>query len=564
LYGQNFTEGLRFRHFLIFGGVLGAISVILYLLISQFWLRRRRTVFLLAVFWSFFWFFGEMKGLASRAGYAVSERSLAICLAFLLIALGFMLRQTKMSRLVANVAALALCTLFIFNFAPQATAVYAGYSQGLENTRSSELPYEIKSDFYVDPNLPRPNIYWLHMDGMMGFSAVERYFGDPQTELKDELYQRGFVINEGAWLVAGYTQAAMPALFSPGFFDSYFGEQLAGTATMTRGDRQLFLISSLREDGVDLWNDVWPYPEVFKAFSDAGYANVSNQTGILDSRDVDMKVSGSNTVFGALEARAANQGFDVLNSDMMRNFKDLVVAASILSLEKASIDGWMDNWIEEKKWSGGTQQIPEFAETVNMYVTGESDKAGHMGTAVRAMRYAATAQAPHFWEYANYTAHNIKINGNKIGNVEYDEYIGQTFIYDENGNIYKEPLDDPSDPWLYYPQHIYAVKEMMAQVDTILAYDPEAVIVIQGDHGIHGIGPARTYYDSDFMFARGYSHEDQVYLNLQVMSAVRIPPQYGELTEPLDPLDIARYLVNHFIGGGNYEYLFYTEKEDLL
>jgi hypothetical protein len=92
-----------------------------------------------------------------------------------------------------------------------------------------------------------------------------------------------------------------------------------------------------------------------------------------------------------------------------------------------------------------------------------------------------------------------------------------------------------------------------------LAYDPGAVIVVQADHGIHGIGPGDAYFDSDFMFARGYSLEDQLNLNLQVMSAVRIPSQYGELTEPLDPLDISRYLVEHFIGGGNYEYLYYQE-----
>jgi hypothetical protein len=45
------------------------------------------------------------------------------------------------------------------------------------------------------------------------------------------------------------------------------------------------------------------------------------------------------------------------------------------------------------------------------------------------------------------------------------------------------------------------------------------------------------------------------------MSAVRIPPQYGKLSQPLDPLDIARYLVNNFVGKGNYDYLYYTEED---
>ena len=50
-------------------------------------------------------------------------------------------------------------------------------------------------------------------------------------------------------------------------------------------------------------------------------------------------------------------------------------------------------------------------------------------------------------------------------------------------------------------------------------------------------------------------------LNYSTVSAVRIPEKYGSLTEPLDPLDITRYLVNHFVGEGNYDYLHYYEEE---
>ena len=94
---------------------------------------------------------------------------------------------------------------------------------------------------------------------------------------------------------------------------------------------------------------------------------------------------------------------------------------------------------------------------------------------------------------------------------------------------------------------------MMAQVDTIIENDPGAVIVLQADHGIHWGDNAN--YPSDSMRKQGFNLEDQLNLNLQVLSAVRVPPQYGKLTQPLDPLDIARWLVNNFVGGGNYDYL---------
>ena len=57
LYSRNAAQGLLFSHFLIFGGVLAAISLVIYLPVSEFLLRRRRTVILLALFWAFFWFY---------------------------------------------------------------------------------------------------------------------------------------------------------------------------------------------------------------------------------------------------------------------------------------------------------------------------------------------------------------------------------------------------------------------------------------------------------------------------------------------------------------------------
>ncbi|MDR0221116.1 MAG: energy-coupling factor transporter transmembrane protein EcfT [Lachnospiraceae bacterium] len=551
LYGQNFTEGLLFRHFLIFGAVLAAASLGLYLLISIFLLRRRRTVVLLALFWAVFWFFGGVKSLLARNNSQFSDRRIAICFLFLLIAIAFVLYHTKMSRLVANVTAMVLCALFVFNFAPEAVAAYAGEKQRAENTKTDVLPFEIKRDFYIDPDLPHPNIYWLHMDGMVGFSAVERYFGDPQTELKNELHRRGFVINEDARLEASCTALALPCLLSPLFYDSYLGEKLAAVTHMVRQPRIEYMVATMQQDGFTLAN-VHSHHEIFKAFKDAGYIGTGSSKSVVRSVDVAMTVNGKNIVLDVQKAREENIAFE-----RIEDFKNLVVDASILSLAKPRIN----KYIETLKPTEDILPSPNYPETVSKYVTGSSDSDDNMAMVLRAMRYAVTVQEPHIIYFSNTKAHCDHIVGHKISGDAYGEYTGIAFIYDENGNIYKEPLDDPGSPDLYYPQHLYTVKEMMAQIDTILAYDPDAVIVVQSDHGIHGIGSGvgKSGYDSDFMYARGYSLEDQLNLNLQVISAVRIPPQYGELTEPLDPLDITRYLVNHFVGGGNYEYLYYEE-----
>jgi hypothetical protein len=82
----------------------------------------------------------------------------------------------------------------------------------------------------------------------------------------------------------------------------------------------------------------------------------------------------------------------------------------------------------------------------------------------------------------------------------------------------------------------------------VLEHNQEAVIVLQGDHGIH-MQPSHNH-----MANIGFHEEEILELFDSVISAVRIPPQYGGLDEPLDPLNITRLLVNRFVGE-NYEML---------
>jgi hypothetical protein len=175
------------------------------------------------------------------------------------------------------------------------------------------------------------------------------------------------------------------------------------------------------------------------------------------------------------------------------------------------------------------------------------------------MRYATSLETLHFFYFDNMIMH-ASLFDRTIGDVTYAEPVGWTFGLDEDGNFYDEPLEDPLDVRLYQPQHKYAIKQMMAQVDIILENDSDAVIVIQADHGIHCYGMPSIGFDFEEMEKRGYGLQDQLNLTFQVISAVRIPPQYGKLTAPLDPLDIARYLVNHYVGQ-NYDYLYYQEEE---
>jgi hypothetical protein len=132
-------------------------------------------------------------------------------------------------------------------------------------------------------------------------------------------------------------------------------------------------------------------------------------------------------------------------------------------------------------------------------------------------------------------------------------YIFQSFLahtpfdYNEDG----EKISDGNTDVMAYPaQHRYAGKVLLKTVDVILEADPNAVIVLQADHGLHG------NTEADFIKAFGEDVDASDLWN-QVFSAVRIPENYQNGDEHYalsNPLNISRYLVNSFVGT-NYSYL---------
>ena len=112
-----------------------------------------------------------------------------------------------------------ICLLFTFNFFP---AVFARIGEASE-VAVEQADFYIMRDFNIDPALPSPDIYWFHTDGMINFADMLFLFDDSQDEFRQQLTERGFVINEDARLVGHNTYFNVPALFSPAFYDSYLG-----------------------------------------------------------------------------------------------------------------------------------------------------------------------------------------------------------------------------------------------------------------------------------------------------------------------------------------------------
>jgi hypothetical protein len=117
-----------------------------------------------------------------------------------------------------------------------------------------------------------------------------------------------------------------------------------------------------------------------------------------------------------------------------------------------------------------------------------------------------------------------------------------SFILNEDGARVPRTEKDGFNPANYPPQHRYAAKVVLGYIDLILAHDPDAVIVVEADHGLHAEA------NRDTLLAAGGTEEDVRVMQNSVMSAVRIPDKWGGLDAPLDPLNISRVLVNRFVG----------------
>ncbi len=128
--------------------------------------------------------------------------------------LAYLARRFKarlQSKTIPAVALVMIGVMLLQNIA--VIAVFASRQQ------SKDMFY--KEDFNVEVELAaQPNIYWIHCDGMLGFDAMERFYGDAQADFTRELESRGFWLSrEAAFEAEHMTQAAIPVLMSPYYYD---------------------------------------------------------------------------------------------------------------------------------------------------------------------------------------------------------------------------------------------------------------------------------------------------------------------------------------------------------
>jgi len=353
---------------------------------------------------------------------------------------------------------------------------------------------------------------------MLGFDAMEKYFNEPQNKLTADLEDRGFTINKSAMLESGHsTRIAIPELMCPDYCDKYLAHIL---------DNHKTAMQYREKKNTDLFNASY-YNETINAFNSKGYTTISMALDdvFFSAVDISYYVAAHYTS----ESDYANLPYYINNYKR----KDATYMEKRLSAQHLGdiFLGGLPDVIFDKLNKGSINKHRLSAETEKgLSILPDNNYAN---------KYSALIES-------------FSDSLNSVGIKEPKFILAHALMahypiwFDENGNLVAKQGDIMSYPG----QHAFATKVITKIIDMILEVDPDAVIVLQADHGLHG--------QTEEQIAAAFGSPDAaIDIWNNVFSAVRIPDKYkngDEIYAERNPLNMSRYLVNSFVGK-NYAYV---------
>ena len=492
LYNRYYLHNrIVFAHVLILAGALALGGLLFFVFFKSLTQSIEGALLLNLLFWLTFWRYEWLLEVIRRVlPFLFLPSRVFILLILIMVALlTFIFRRYKPPfdkiRPAFNVLAFCLMGMFVYN-------LFLGLNHEITLIRmranSVQLQVEnsvyIQRDFYINPSLPTPDIYWFHMDNVMSLEMVESFWGLNYDHYREAFEARGFLIYDEAILTAGTSSLAYSALLSPSLYDSFLGERLRHVESIPNIGRTQegisrieYLHGEFNRVGLEVRSgDVKLYRELFTALFTRGY-----EINIYDPDNAEFPFSFEHLEDPRQTPVVVRVWRDFLRSDLPR------ALSMTTPLPNLSTFDFLDRR-EQVRHLRGVEPIARFTF------------------------------------YAIYNAHM--------------ELSVRDRVTEPKDNIPNEVRYD------LYPSLGFevAIERVLEYIDDILEGNPYAVIVLQSDHGFH-LGDLQQ-----FMSEQGYSHEELVELMHSVFSAVRIPDQLGGLEEAIAPLNITRELVNRFVG----------------
>ena len=493
LYSQNQARGhLFFTHTLVVATILSITSIVIFSLV-YFFVRKVKNAFLVTtLFWILFWFFEQIFYFTDKFSETFSRSMLLMALFVLVCFVVFCLCRYsppfKNIDFGLRIFAICVCVLFMYNLIPNLR------SEITSRILASRIDSFIKHEFSIDQSLPSPDIYWFHMDGMLSLETVERFFMCNKDPLRLELEKRGFVVYKNAELNAGSTIIAMPVLFSPAFYDNFLREHLEEVRHLFKDARENQLGSVLARNGVNIIEDIIPNNEMFRALSSIDYEII-----LLAPPGLVYIMAPFNRLYDvhwrSRVAMRINENIDQYNDigfwTQSKNLIELLTLTTPLSIIADQLIFEIQN-IQEFQWNDIHCYSYEMKHlTINT-----------LGTAHEKFIYRALLDVFYY------------VYSPKFVYIDFFSILRPHIWYWSPPSIQER---DERFFEFYMVGHNHAVEVMLNAIDMILEQNPDAVIVLQSDHGFHMQGT------QDHLLLLGFTESEVMELFLSVISAVRLP-----------------------------------------
>jgi len=513
LYQRN-AASLSIWHTLIAIAIFIIGAVVLYLFISKLLKSPGAAAIICDVLWIIF--FTIKAPYLSINLFVRKNVAIYLCIMIPIVAIIIILIVCYKSKFqkkeIYKILSVFWFVLFMFNAVPTVFYAIGNHSTYI----SDEKNY--KTEFIVDNNLPSPNIYWLFMDGMLGFKAMELLFNNSQMEFTSKLTERGFKINQNAQFEALHsTVYCIPVLMSPHYYDTLFISELRNIDNYKQKIKLRFNDIKFNKSVILAGKKM----ELITAFERKGYL-----TNIITGSNFSFLYPCTDNYYSnkkKIKKDDINEnGLDKLEA--LKSFISLLYNTSPVSRLYFIIDPIIKKYESTMFIS---TPIPKLSVNIS-----DNPKA-------------------FFREYQWYMDAFLDIEKYSMPKlvIIHDARAHYPFLYDEYGNQIKRKRKEDFDPYNYPSQHYFVATIVISYIDFILNLDPEAIIILQSDHGLHSEDTRQQ-----LIFKYGKNDEDVRIMQNQTISAVRIPEKWGGLDEPVEPPNITRLLVNRYVGE-NYKML---------
>jgi len=390
---------------------------------------------------------------------------------------------------------------------------------------SKSYDYEIEVE--VDEELETPNIYWIHCDGMMGIGAMKKYFNYKHSYLIDYFNDNDFYVEEDSSLVAGHTtQKALVSMFNPYYYDNFYKKHLDELEeTYFDNTKKTSFVVGYNELNEKRFNN-----ELFQALEEKDYTTV----GIAE--------------FNPYTAFYTDYFYDYYSFGY--GIRHIHNEDNELRKLKDNSKFRLDSYIRftHLKALAYRTSFKDIVSDINYL---NYDYIDYQGFDTTDYKYIDDAMNnSNYWlTKAILTGLNetMEIDNQKFVFVDF-KLNHDPFTFDMNGNIIDESIQYNAN--YYLGNYIYSTYLLVDMIEFIRNNDEDAVIIVQGDHGLHTV-------EDDVMFNMFSTDiKGAQEMRNSVIGAYYIPDKFknGDEVYLSNPLNISRYIVNNYIGE-NYEYI---------